>query len=158
MEFVPNSRFRFQEEWHMSVEIYTVIVTPRDSAISEVWCAPGKRYLLTAPSEAYTVTVTDLGRRVVEEWRWITHHRSYGPAVVERDMTTGIVVRENWLKHGLLHRTDGPAIICRNAETGKVNFSRWMVEGKRIPAPHPVRSRSRPIPACAPVAPSGPVS
>jgi len=63
-----------------------------------------------------------------EWWRDGALHRIGGPAVIERDPVTGIVTLEEWWVDGSLHRADGPAIIERDPATGAVTREEWFIE------------------------------
>jgi len=59
-------------------------------------------------------------------------HRVDGPAAIHRDARTGVVIQEEWLRHGKRHREDGPAITYRTAE-GKTTYSSWYKNDELIP-------------------------
>jgi len=59
-------------------------------------------------------------------------HRNDGPAVIERDARSGIVIREEYWERNRLHREDGPAIIERAARTGKISSEVFYTNGKQI--------------------------
>jgi hypothetical protein len=92
-------------------------------------------------------TTRDTATDVVTHERWWKNgklDRKDGPAVIERDATTGnvtyeasckaatgIVTRESWRKNGTYDRADGPAEIWRDAATGIVTHEAWFKDGKR---------------------------
>ena len=64
-------------------------------------------------------------------------HRIGGPASVQRDAATGVVVHEEYRVHGKYHRVDGPAIITRSPETGITMVEEYYVQGVRHRADGP---------------------
>lgn len=62
-------------------------------------------------------------------------HRLDGPALLEWDAATGVVIYEEWAQHGEFHRQGGPAIIERDSETGGILRTEWWVDGKNIQSP-----------------------
>ena len=56
-------------------------------------------------------------------------HRTDGPAIVERDDATGIIIWEEWRKDGQLHRPDGPAMIIRDPATAITTHESWHKDG-----------------------------
>lgn len=59
-------------------------------------------------------------------------HREDGPAVIERDARSGIVVREEYWENDQLHREDGAAIIERGARTGEISSESFYENGKQL--------------------------
>jgi len=82
--------------------------------------------VVTSPS-VHVVPLPDGGQR--EEWQvGGRHHRTDGPAWVERN-AAGVVVHEEWWVEGRRHRLDGPAVVWRN-DAGVVVREEWFVDGR----------------------------
>jgi hypothetical protein len=79
--------------------------------------------------------------RSYQEWRKDGKlDRADGPAVIERDRVTGVVIVEQWFKDGKPDRADGPAIILRDPMTGDITFDEWLKNGQKI-APPPAAAK-----------------
>jgi hypothetical protein len=95
--------------------------------------------------EVLTVVLTrDVATGVAVSENWTIAgttkpHRADGPASVQRDPETGIVVHELWCLNGQIHRVGGPANILRNRVTGRVYCSEWAEDGVKIKRPRPTR-------------------
>ncbi len=81
------------------------------------------------------------GRKVMREiWRHgLDKHRDDGPALIERDLETGIITNEIWFRQGQTHRAgDLPAQIQRDPFTGTIIAEEWWEnnKGHRIGAPN----------------------
>jgi hypothetical protein len=63
-------------------------------------------------------------------WRHGFVHRGHGPAEIERN-ADGSLFREAWMRDGELHRPadEGPAVIIRQGNG--ITFEEWWVKGKR---------------------------
>jgi hypothetical protein len=66
------------------------------------------------------------GKSITELW---SHDgktgRHDGPAVLTRDIATGVVTCEKWFTDGRNLRKDGPAFIERDPSTGMVTLEMW---------------------------------
>ena len=72
---------------------------------------------------------------ICEEWYYEgARHRSdfCGPAYIEWDPNTRVVVRERYYENGKLNNTCGPAWIDRDAHTGEVTGQYYYVQGVRL--------------------------
>ncbi len=56
-------------------------------------------------------------------------HRTCGPARIARDPVTGIIVHEEYYEKGMLHRLDGPARIERDRASGAVIWEEYQRNG-----------------------------
>jgi hypothetical protein len=64
---------------------------------------------------------------------WPEFHRIGGPAVIRRDPSSGVAVKEEWYVDGQFDRADGPAVIHRDPVSGKIKYSSWYRNGQLIP-------------------------
>lgn len=65
-----------------------------------------------------------------EDWlRNGRHHRSTGPAIVERALSTGVVTFEAWFNAGVQHNEHGPSRIQRDPKTGVCTTEEWRLNG-----------------------------
>jgi hypothetical protein len=87
------------------------------------------RVLDEGPTRRYR----DPAGRIVWEWQSDSvKHREDGPAHIERNAQSGIIVHEEWWSNGQRHRTDGgPALVLRDSLTGQILFEEWWLNGKR---------------------------
>lgn len=94
-------------------------------------------------------------RRVLEIYciKGRSRHPAKGPAILFRNLETGIVQKEEYLLNHRLHRdpAKGPAFIYRDPITGDVRRREYRLFGKLIPEPQrgetPGRRRSSRTPA-----------
>ena len=74
-----------------------------------------------------------------ERWEYVNcngvWHRDEkeGPAVMQKSEHTGVLVREEYYKEGVLHRECGPAVIWRDEQTGCVTSQQYFREGCEKP-------------------------
>ena len=81
----------------------------------------------TNPDEP-SVKLTDDTTGVVIREAWMRanlFHRIGGPARIDRDANTGAVVHEGWLEKGQMHRLDGPAAISYDPRSGNILTEAW---------------------------------
>ncbi|MCD1624027.1 hypothetical protein [Citromicrobium bathyomarinum] len=57
-------------------------------------------------------------------------HRDHGPAELDWDADSGVVIREGYWQFGRRHRDNGPAFIRRDPESGKVTSKSWIHHGR----------------------------
>ncbi len=80
------------------------------------------------------------GVQVFQEWsaKDGSVSRSGGkPAILTKDLETGVIIKEQYWENGKPHRMDGPADIERDRSTGEVTNVRFFIRGKETAASGP---------------------
>jgi len=89
---------------------------------------------LHATYDRPAVVVTDLKTGVTyrHEWRRKRLDRDGGPARIEWDRNTGVLLQEEWFLSGHHHRLGGPAVTKYDRITGAVVYEGFYERGKKL--------------------------
>jgi hypothetical protein len=137
---VHGEEYRVHGELHRpSAEGPAVLVkTPDETPILEIYAEYGNLHRNPEQGPAWRETKNgkeDIQYRVRGDFH---REETNGPALIERDVTTGVILREEYFRDGQVHREDGPASTSRDA-AGAVTGETWHRHGQwhRDPAQGP---------------------
>jgi len=99
-----------------------------DNTETIIYAEHGKAHRVDGPA------IIDINRKtnLVIGTAWVRNdksHREDGPSTLHRDPDSGIAVVTIFERHGLMHRTDGPAYIERDKETGIITVEDYHIDG-----------------------------